>query len=84
MAEAFQPGDIVVWWKGVGGGFVAPVLATVVRVTARRVTITADDPDEKGQGIVTRHVSPGSLQLHQRTQAAPPSGAVTRKPRRRE
>jgi hypothetical protein len=82
MAEAFRPGDVVVWWKGVGGGFVAPVLATVVRVTARRVTITADDPDEEGQGIVTRHVRPDSLQLQQRAQAAPPSGAVSRQRRR--
>jgi hypothetical protein len=84
MAEAFQPGDVVVWWKGVGGGFVVPVLATGVRVTARRVTITADDPDEKGEGIVTRHVSPGSLQLQRRARATPPSGAVSRKRRRRE
>src|SRR5262249_18328527 len=31
-------------------------------VTARRVTIQAQDPDETGAGLVTRHVSPASLQ----------------------
>jgi hypothetical protein len=58
----FRPGDEVLWLKSAGGGFVWPVLATVVAVTPKRVTITADDPDEKGEGIVTRHVRPDSLQ----------------------
>jgi hypothetical protein len=48
--------------RHVGGGFVFPVGATVVAVTPKRVTIRADDPDEKGEGIVTRHVSPARLQ----------------------
>src|ERR1700674_1724686 len=66
MAEAFQPGDVVIWAKGVGGGFAFPVLATVVRVTAKRVTIKAEDPDERGEGVVTRHVSPANLLLQRR------------------
>src|SRR5947209_3947212 len=62
MAHSYRPGDAVIWWKGAGGGFVAPVSATVVAVTAKRVTIQAEDPDETGAGRVTRHVSPASLQ----------------------
>src|SRR3954447_14480005 len=61
MAHSFQPGDKVIWAKGVGGGFHSPVSATVVAVTPRRVTIQADDPDERGEGLVTRHVKPESL-----------------------
>ena len=60
--QPFRPGDEVIWMKSVGGGFVAPVLATVVAVTPKRVTIRADDPDEKGEGVVIRHVRPASLQ----------------------
>jgi hypothetical protein len=60
MAHSFQPGDKVIWAKGVGG-FHWPVSATVVAVTPRRVTIQAYDPDEKGEGLVTRHVKPESL-----------------------
>ena len=87
MAHSFQPGDKVIWAKGVGGGFHLPVSATVVAVTPRRVTIQADDPDEKGEGLVTRHVKPESL-LPQETgspkgrgkrggpqKAAPPAGS---------
>jgi hypothetical protein len=59
--QPFRPGDKVIWLKN-SGGFVFPVLATVVAVTPKRVTITANDPDEKGEGIVTRHVRPASLQ----------------------
>ena len=82
MAEMFRPGDIVIWWKGAGGGFVWPVQATVVRVTAKRVTIEADDPDEKGEGVVTRHVRPASLQHHRRPPGKePPPAAVPRKAR---
>jgi hypothetical protein len=57
----FRPGDEVIWRKG-AGGFVFPVLAKVIAVTPKRVTITADDPDEKGEGVVTRHVRPTSLE----------------------
>jgi hypothetical protein len=62
MAQTFRPGEAVIWWKGVGGGYATPVSATVVAVTARRVTIQAEDPDETGAGLVTRHVRPASLQ----------------------
>ena len=51
-------------WKNVGSGYAFPVVAKVVAVTAKRVTIQADDPDEKGEGIVTRHVNPSSLRPH--------------------
>jgi hypothetical protein len=63
--HSFHPGDTVIWLKNAGGDFVFPVLATVVRVTAKRVTITANDPDEKGEGMVTRHVHPANLQPHE-------------------
>jgi hypothetical protein len=59
--HVFRPGEEVIWLKS-AGGFVSPVLATVVAVTPKRVTITADDPDERGEGLVTRHVRPISLQ----------------------
>jgi hypothetical protein len=65
MNHAFRPGDTVIWMKGSGGGFVFPVLATVVAVSPKKVTITANDPDETGAGVVTRHVSPASLQPHE-------------------
>jgi hypothetical protein len=61
--HAFRPGDTVIWLRNAGGGFVFPVQATVVAVTPKRITITADDPDDKGEGIVTRHVSPARLQV---------------------
>jgi len=60
--HAFQRGDAVIWLKQAGGGFVFPVSATVVAVTPKRVTIRAEDPDEKGEGIVIRHVNRTSLQ----------------------
>jgi hypothetical protein len=58
----FRPGDQVLWLKNASGGYVFPVLAKVVAVTPKRVTIQADDPEEKGEGVVTRHVRPASLQ----------------------
>jgi hypothetical protein len=64
MAHTFRPGDAVIWWKVVSGEFAAPVLATVVAVTPKRVTIQAEDPDETGAGLVTRHVSPARLRPH--------------------
>lgn len=60
--QPFRSGDEVIWLKNTGG-FVWPVAATVVAVTAKRVTIRADDPDETGEGLVTCHVRPDSLQL---------------------
>jgi hypothetical protein len=60
-AHTFRPGDQVVWLRNTGG-FVFPVGAKVLAVTAKRVTIAADDPDERGEGTVTRHVSPDNLQ----------------------
>jgi hypothetical protein len=62
MSHSFRPGDAAIWWKDAGGGFVAPVSATVVAVTAKRVTIQAMDPDDTGAGLVTRHVSPARLE----------------------
>ncbi len=59
--QSFRPGEEVIWLKR-AGGFVFPVLARVVAITPKRVTITADDPDERGEGVVTRHVPPSSLQ----------------------
>jgi hypothetical protein len=47
----------------------------VVAVTPKRVTITAMDPDEKGEGLVTRHVSPDKLQP-QVALPKPPAPAV--------
>jgi len=60
--HSFQPGDKVIWLKDTGGGFVFPFSATVVGVTAKRVTISVHDPDERGEGIVTRSVTPARLQ----------------------
>jgi hypothetical protein len=68
-ARTFQPGDQVIWLRNVGGGFVFPLAATVVAATPKRVTITAEDPDEKGEGLVTRHVKPANLQ-HRQQRAA--------------
>jgi hypothetical protein len=72
--HSFRAGDTVIWLRHAGGGFVFPVEATVIAVTPKRVTITANDPDEKGEGVVTRHVNPASLQ--------PKTAEGTRKQRR--
>src|SRR5262249_13732486 len=65
-SKSFQPGDRVVWWKQTpGGGYVFPVLATVLGVTPKRVKIDAEDEE----GRVVRHVLPDSLQHHD-----PPAG----------
>jgi len=61
MKKAPQPlevGDQVIWWKRVFGGYVFPVSAKVLALTAKRVKIEADDED----GIVIRYVPPESLQ----------------------
>jgi hypothetical protein len=80
MADySFRPGDEVIWLKNAGGGFVFPVPATVTAVTPKRVTIQANDPDERGEGIVTRHVRPASLQPKFQTASRPaPKRAVSR------
>jgi len=77
--HSFQPGETVIWLKDAGGGVVSPVMATVVAVTPKRVTISAEDPDEKGEGIVTRHVSPSRLQ---RQMKPPARGRAKRGDRR--
>src|SRR3954447_5196584 len=60
-SQPFKPGDRVVWWKQTpGGGYVAPVFATVLAVTARRVKIEAEDEE----GKVVRHVLPRSIGHH--------------------
>jgi hypothetical protein len=59
--KTFKVGDRVVWWKQTpGGGYVIPVLATVLAVTPKRVKIDAEDED----GDVIRYVLPGSLVHH--------------------
>jgi hypothetical protein len=63
MAEEFHPGDLVVWYKPVEGGLL-PVVGTVVRLTPKRVIISADDSD--GEETVTRQVRPDSLELSRR------------------
>src|SRR4051794_25007245 len=75
--HSFQPGEEVIWLKNIGG-FVMPVLATVIAITSKRVTITASDPDEKGEGVVTRHVQAASLQPKERSEPRrqPGRGAV--------
>ena len=56
-SKLFKSGDRVIWWKQTpGGGKVAPVLATVLAVTAKRVKIEAEDEE----GKVVRHVLPGA------------------------
>ena len=60
-SKPFQPGDRVVWWKQTpGGGYVFPVLSTVLAVTAKRVKIEAEDDE----GKVIRHVLPSSIEHH--------------------
>jgi hypothetical protein len=66
MSRSFKPGDVVVWSKQVpGGGYVFPVMGKVLAVTAKRVKIEVDDPDERGEGVVARYVQPASLQHHE-------------------
>jgi hypothetical protein len=70
MTKAFKPGDRVVWWKQ-EGGYVLPVLSTVLAVTAKRVKIEAEDD----QGDVIRYVLPRSLAHHvppPKTEQKPP------------
>lgn len=56
--DTFEPGDRVIWWKRIpGGNYVVPISATVVGMTAKRVTIEADDDGQK----VIRHVPRDSL-----------------------
>ncbi len=64
MAEAFEPGEDVIWLKRVAGEFVFPFRAKVLAVTAKRVKILAEDPDEGDSGPVVRYVAPETLQRH--------------------
>jgi hypothetical protein len=73
MALLFHPGDNVIWLKQVAGDFVFPVKATVLAVTAKRVKIEADDPEE---GKLIRHVAPSSLQAHE--QRNPAKGSISK------
>lgn len=58
----------MVWWKQApGGGFVAPVLSTVLAVTAKRIKIEAEDEG----GKVIRQVLPRSIEHHD----SPPKSA---------
>src|SRR3954447_20687908 len=60
-SKPFKPGDRVVWFKQTpGGGYVFPVLSTVLAVTAKRVKIDAEDEE----GNVIRHVLPRSIEHH--------------------
>jgi hypothetical protein len=59
MNKPFKPGDRVVWWKQ-DGGYVLPVLSTVLAVTVKRVKIEAEDEE----GKVIRHVLPRSIVHH--------------------
>jgi hypothetical protein len=72
MTEAFKPGDRVVWWKQ-EGGYVLPVLSTVLAVTAKRVKIEAEDDE----GNVIRYVLPRSLAHH-----APPPKTERKPPKK--
>src|SRR5262245_15844030 len=62
MAGVFRPGDLVIWHKATRDGLL-PIVATVLRVRAKGVTIRADNPDPQGEGEVTRHVRPAKLDL---------------------
>jgi hypothetical protein len=60
-SKPFRPGDRVIWWKQTpGGGYVFPILATVLSSTAKRVKIDAEDEE----GNVIRHVLPRSITHH--------------------
>ena len=54
----FRVGEQVIWWKRVPGGYVFPVSAEVLALTAKRVKIEAEDDGE----IVIRSVPSESLQ----------------------
>lgn len=70
MTKPFKPGDRVIWWKQ-EGGYVVPVLSTVLAVTAKRVKIEAEDDE----GDVIRYVAPRSIVHH-----APPPGPDRKPP----
>ena len=56
---ALKPGDSVIWWKRIPGGYyVYPVQVTVLALTAKRVKIEADDDGD----TVVRYVPLESLQ----------------------
>jgi hypothetical protein len=80
MKPIFNPGDQVIWLKRVPGGYVFPFQGKVLAVTAKRVKIEVDDPDEDGSGMVVRHVPPESLQKISET-ASPPTQPTQSVPR---
>jgi hypothetical protein len=58
--QQFQPGDLAIWWKRIGGGaYVYPIKVTVLAVTPKRVKVAGDDDG----AYVTRFVPRESLQL---------------------
>ena len=67
VSPSFQPGDQVIWWKQApGSGYVYPVPARVLKVTAQRVQIEGDDDGR----IVKRYVAPANLQNQGASQPA--------------
>jgi hypothetical protein len=79
----FQPGDNVIWEKHTSRADPILVKARVVAVTAQRVTIAAEDPDESGAGTVMRSVSPMRLRHAYRVdEERPPSPALVSRPPR--
>ena len=46
VSETLQPGDKVTWKRIPGGGYVYPVQAIVLELTAKRVKIEVDDDGE--------------------------------------
>jgi hypothetical protein len=72
MSKPFKPGDRVIWWKQ-EGGYVVPVLSTVLAVTAKRVKIEAEDEE----GDVIRYVAPRNIVHH-----APPPEANRTSPKK--
>lgn len=64
----FQVGDEVIWWKQIpGGDYAYPVLATVLKITAKRVQIEGDDDGR----IVKRYVVAANLEKTGRFAAGP-------------
>jgi hypothetical protein len=71
--KTFKPGDRVIWWKQTpGGGYVFPVLSTVLAVTPKRIKIEA----EEEEGKVIRHVQAKSIEHHE---SPPKSGRESTK-----
>jgi len=63
MADEFQPGDLVLWWKPVGDKHLEEVVASVVQMTAGDVAINAEDPEGDCGEFLARTVPRDSLEL---------------------